>query len=208
MWALAALRSKTMTMNENVHKMRAQILNLRSAGIACGTAIHYFPPCGKPGGDHLQCPEARAAMRQIYENMKELLLSARMALAAVFHPDPERWDFLWELNENTTCLESDMAKSGQFLYPDQDEFIRCWGEMDNDMMGQLGGGFSKKECELLTAKGAWQNGPRLHQVLHLLKYLENQIAKQFDLFDSVLYSGLLGDCNVGKWAEKKKAASA
>ena len=77
-----------MTMNENVHKMRAQILNLRSAGIACGTAIHYFPPCGKPGGDHLQCPEARAAMRQIYENMKELLLSSRMALAAVFTSGP------------------------------------------------------------------------------------------------------------------------
>jgi hypothetical protein len=197
-----------MTMNENVHKMRAQILNLRSAGIACGTAIQYFPPCGKPGGDHLQCPEARAAMRQIYENMKELLLSSRMALAAVFNSDPEAWDFLWELDEESTCTESDMAKFGETLYSDQDEFIRCWGEMDNGMMRQLGSTFSEEEWEVLTAKGAWQNGPRLHQVLHLLKYLEDQIAKQFDSFDSVLYSGLLGDCDVGKWAEKKKAASA
>ena len=37
-----------MTMNENVYKMRAQILNLRSAGIACATAIHDFPPCARP----------------------------------------------------------------------------------------------------------------------------------------------------------------
>jgi hypothetical protein len=196
-----------MTMDENVHRMRAQILNLRSAGIACGTAIHYFPKCGKPGGDHLQCPEARAEMRQIYGNMKELLLSARMALAAVFHPDPERWDFLWELNENTTCLESDMAKSGQFLYPDQDEFIRCWGEMDKEMMTQLGTTFSKGEWKVLTARSAWQNGRRLSQVLDLLRYLEDQIAKQFDLFDSALYSGLLGDCNVGKYIQAKKAAN-
>jgi len=44
--------------------------------------------------------------------------------------------------------------------------------------------------------------------LQLLKYFEDQIAKQFDLFDSVIYSGLLGDCNLGKWAEKKKTAIA
>jgi hypothetical protein len=197
-----------MTMNENVHKMRAQILNLRSAGIACATAIHYFPPCGKPGGDHLQCPEARAAMRQMYEGMNELLLSARMALAAVFYPDPEGWDLMWELHEESTCTERDMAKLGETIYSDQDEFIRCWGEFDIDMMEKLGTCFSKEEWKVLTAKGAWQNGRRLPQVSQLLKYLEDQIAKKFDLFDSVLYSGLLGDCNLGKWAEKKKTAIA
>ena len=101
-----------------------------------------------------------------------------------------------------------MAKFGETLYSDQDDYIRFCGEIDSDMMRQLGSTFSEEEWEALTAKGAWQNGPRLHQVLHLLKYLEDQIAKQFDSFDSVLYSGLLGDCNVGKWAEKKKAASA
>jgi hypothetical protein len=197
-----------MTMNEDVHRMRAQILNLRSAGIACATAIHHFPPCGKPGGDHLQCPDARIAMTQIYQDMKDLMLAGRMALAAVFNPDPEGWDFLWELNEESTCVESDMARFGEVFYPNQDEFIKSWGEMGSDMMEKLGTGFSKEEWKIVSSKKAWQNGRRLSQVLHLLKYFEDQIAKQFDLFDSVLYSGLLGDCNVGKWAEKKKAASA
>lgn len=197
-----------MKMNEDVHKMRAQILNLRSAGIACATAVHRFPPCGKPGGDHLQCPEARAAMTQIYEDMKDLMLAVRMALAAAFNFDPDAWDLLWELNEESTCAERDIAEHGEAFYTDQDEFIEAWGEMDNDIMEMLGTGFSKGEWKVLSAKTAWQNGQRLPQVLSLLKYLEDQIASQFDLFDSVLHSGLLGDCNVGKWAAKKKAARA
>lgn len=196
-----------MTMNEDVHRMRAQILNLRSAGIACATAVHHFPPCGKPGGDHLQCPEARARMTKIYWDMKDLMFSVRMALAAVFHSNPEGWDFLWELHEESTCSEGGMASFGKTLCPNQEEFIKSWGEMGNDMMEKMGTGFSKEEWEVLTTRGAWQNGRRLSELLHLLKYLEDQIAKQFDLFDSVLYSGLLGDCNVGKWAANKAASA-
>ena len=124
--------------------------------------------------------------------MNELLLSARMALAAVFYPDPEAWDFLWELDEESTCTERDMASSGESLYSDQDEFIRYCGEIDSDMMSSLEARFSKEEWKILTAKGAWQNGPRLPQVLHLLKYLEDQIANQFDLFDLVLIAGCWG----------------
>jgi hypothetical protein len=197
-----------MTMNEDVHRMRAQILNLRSAGIACATAVHQFPPCGKPGGDHLQCPEARARMTKIYWDMKDLMFSVRMALAAVFHSDPEGWDFLWELHEESTCTERDMGKFGETIYSDQDKFIRDWGEMGSEMMMHLGTTFSKDEWKALTAKGAWQNGRRLPEVLSLLTYLEDKIAKQYDSFDSVLHSGLLGDCNVGKYIQAKKAASA
>ena len=147
-------------------------------------------------------------MRQIYEDMNELLLSARMALVVVFRPDPESWDFLWELDEDSTCTERDMAKLGETIYSDQDDFIRSCAELDDDTIEKFGTTFSEAEWKILTAEGAWQNGPRLPQVLQLLKYLEDQIAKQFDLFDSVLYSGLLGDCNLGKWAEKKKTAIA
>jgi len=75
-------------------------------------------------------------------------------------------------------------------------------------MAQLGTGFSEEEWKVITAKDAWQNGPRLPHILGLLKYLEDQIAKQFDSFDSVLYSEILGDCNLGKYAQKKKAAHA
>jgi hypothetical protein len=197
-----------MSMNEEVHKMRAQILNLRSAGIACATAIHYFPPCGRPGSCNRECPEAGAALQEIYESMNDLMLSVRMALTAVFHTDPEPWDFLWGLNEESTCVEGDMAAFGQDFCPDQHEFIRCWGEIDNEMMEQLGASFGKEEWKVLTAKGAWQNGGRLPQILYLLKYLEDQIRKQFDLFDSVLYGGMLGDCKLGQWAEKNKTAMA
>jgi hypothetical protein len=181
-------------MNEGVNKMRAQILNFRSAGIACGTAVHCFPPCvTRPEDYDGHCPEARAALRPIYDDMKDLLLSARMALAAVFNSNPEGWDFLWELKENSYCMERDMAKLGETFYSDQDEYIKICGEMDSDMMDQLGTGFSDEEWKVIAAKEAWQNGRRLPQILHLLKYLEDQIATQFDSFDSVLYSGLLGD---------------
>lgn len=191
--------------NEELHKMRAQILNLRSAGFACATAIHRFPPCGRPGGDHRQCPEARAVMLQIYEEMQALLLSSRLALSAVFHSDSEAWDFLSWLSQNGAGAQSDMAKFGEAAYSDQDEFIRIWGAMDCETTRTLGSDFSDTEWEALTAEDAWQNGRRLSQIFHLLRYLEDQIAKQFDLFDSVLCSGLLGDCNLGRWAANKES---
>lgn len=195
-----------MPKKEDVHKMRVQILNLRSAGLACATAIQHFPPCGRPGGDHLQCPEARAAMQKIYEDMRDLMLSARLALTAALNPNPEGWDFLWWLAEKSPCAENDMAKFGETIYPDQEEFIRIWGELDSERAEQMGSGFSEAEWDALKGKKAWQNARRLPELLHLLKYLEDQVAKQFDLFDSVLNSGLLGDCNVGKWAANKAAS--
>ena len=75
-------------------------------------------------------------------------------------------------------------------------------------MDRLGTSFSDEEWKVITGKEAWQNGTRLPQVLHLLKYLEDRIAKQFDLFDSVLCSGLLGDCSLRRWAAKKKSVFA
>ncbi len=198
-----------MTINEEVHKMRAQILNLRSAGIACGTAVHYFPPCvTRPEDYDVQCPEARAALQPIYESMKDLLVSSRVALAAVCNPDPKGWDLLWEVYKDSDCLERDMATLGEIVYSDQDEFSKFCGEMDSDTMHHLGTTFSDEEWKVITVKGAWQNGRRLPQVLRLLTYLEDQIAKQFDSFESVLYSGVLGDCNLGNWAAKKKATAA
>lgn len=194
-----------MTMNEDVHKMRAQILNLRSAGIACATAIHHFPPCGRPGGDHRQCPEARAAMQRIYDDMKDLLVSSKMALDAVFDENPDMWDFIWEVNEASDWIEHELGKTGAILYSGWDEYSKFYAEMDSDMMDRLGTSFSDEEWKVITGQEAWQNGIRLPQVLHLLKYLEDQIANQFDLFDSVLCSGLLGDCNLGRWAAKKKS---
>lgn len=183
--------------------MHGQILNLRTAGIACATAIRCFPLCGTPESCNCQCPEARAAVKEIYKSMNDMTLSVRLALTAVFHPDTLGWDFLWELNEESACPERDLAKYGESIYSDQDEFIRSWGEMDDAMMERLGAGFNKKEWKVLTAKGAWQNGQRLPQIRCLLKYLEDQIRKQLDLFDSDLCGGLLGDCDLGQWAVKR-----
>jgi hypothetical protein len=196
------------TMNEDVRKMRAQILNLRCAAIACARAIRYFPPCGKPGADHLQCPEAGAALQDIYESMNHLMLSVRMVLTAVFHLDSAGWDLLWSIAEDAESLERDLAELGQSLYSDQDARIRIWSQIDDDTMLELGTSFSKEEWKVLTAKRAWQNGRRLSHVLDLLNYLDERIAEKFDLLDSILHSGLLGDCCLGRWAEKKKPASA
>jgi hypothetical protein len=193
-----------MFVNEEVHRMRAQILNLRSAGMACATAILYFPPCGRPGSCNRRCPAGRAALQEIYDSMNRLLLSVRVALAVVFLPDPKGWDLLWGVHEHSTCTEREMAKYGLNAYLDHDEFIRAWGDLDEEMFDMLGTQFSEREWTVLTAKRAWQNGRRLGQVLHLLKYLEEQIATQFDLFDSVVYGGLLGNCDLGRWAAKQK----
>lgn len=196
-----------MNMNEDVHKMRAQILNLRSAAITCATAVHYFPRCVRRPEDYeVQFPEAKFALQPIYEGMKDLLLSARMALTAVLNPNPEGWDFLAWLSEQNTCAESDMAKFGETIYSDQDEYIKFFGEMDANTAERFGTGFSDEEWARLTADVAWQSERRLPQILRLLKYLEDQIAKQFDLFDSVLCSGLLGDCDLGRWADEQKAS--
>ncbi|MGO9569208.1 MAG: hypothetical protein ACLP5H_16865 [Desulfomonilaceae bacterium] len=197
-----------MTKNERINKMHTQILNLRSATIVCGTVVHYFPACAKPEGSKLGCPEGRAALQQLYEDMYEVLVFARMALAAVFHPNPEGWDFLWSLTEYTRCVQKGIAKLWQAIYCDLEEFTKCCGEMDSDMMEALGTDFSEEEWGVLTAKGAWQNARRLPQVLHLLTYLEDQIAKQFDSLDAVIYSGVLGDCELGNWTEQKKGATA
>ena len=197
-----------MTMNEEMNRMHAQILNLRSAGITLGTAIHNFPPCGRPGSCNRKCPEAGAALQEIYESMNDLMLSVRVAYAAVINRYPKQWDFLWRLAEESTCIERDMAEFAQELYPDQGELIRLCAEADNKKMEELGTAFSKGEWAILTAKRAWQNGRRLPQVFRLLKYLEDQISKQCDLYESVIYSGMLGDCNLGQWAKKKEAARA
>jgi len=197
-----------MSKNEELHEMRAQILNLRSAGITLATAIHYFPPCGRPGSCNRECPEAGAALQEIYESMNDLMLSVRMALAAVFNSDSQAWDFLWELNWGSTCVERDIAIFGQHRYPNQDEFIKCWGEMDDEMMDRLGRGFSEEEWKALTAKRAWQKGRRVPQVFQLLKYLEDQISKQCHLFESVIHGGLLGNCKLGQWAQKNRNAMA
>lgn len=194
--------------NEELHKMRAQILNLRCAGMTLATAIHYFPPCGRPGGCKGECPEARAALQEIYENMNELMLAVRLAIAAVFVPDPEPWDFLRGLNDESPCGVSLMADFGRYCYPHQQEFIRFWGEMDGQMMDLFGAEFSEEEWKALTARGAWQKGRRVPQVLELLKYLEDQIRIQCDLYESVLYGGMLGNCKLGQWAAKQKAAQA
>ena len=126
-----------MTTRETVHKMRAQILNLRSAGIACATAIHYFPPCGKPGGDHGQCLEARESMQLIFEAMKRMLLLARTALDAVFQRSPDSWDFMCNSVAEGT-VESCLSEPAESLFDDQHEFIEYWGTLDNELAKQLG----------------------------------------------------------------------
>ena len=96
-----------MKMNEDVHKMRAQILNLRGAVMTFSTALCRFPACGTPMGCNLRCSEARNVMRQIHEDMHDLLISARMVLSAVFSPQPEVWDTFWCFAEDESCPETD-----------------------------------------------------------------------------------------------------
>ena len=202
-------REERMNFYEDKNRMHAQILNLRSAMMACASAIYYFPPCGRPGGNHLQCPEARAAMQRIYEEMKETLLLGRTALDAVFRRDPQRWDLLSGASCDSNSMKYFLGKLAKYLSANQEEFIRSWGEVDHERFDQLGTTFSEEEWEVLSAKGAWQHRRRLTQITSILAGIEDAIAKLFDSFDSVLDSGLLGDCEVGKWvAEKKKTATA
>lgn len=80
---------------EELHKMRAQILNLRSTGIMLATALNYFPPCGRADGCNRKCPEASIALQELYETMSNLMFSVRLALEAVFVTNPELWDLTW-----------------------------------------------------------------------------------------------------------------
>ena len=96
-----------MKMNENVHKMRVQILNLRGGMMTLSTALCRFPACGTPMGCNLRCSQARNAMRQIHEDMHNLVISARMVLTTVFCPEPETWDIQWCFAEDESCPETD-----------------------------------------------------------------------------------------------------
>lgn len=104
-----------MPMNENVHRMRAQILNLRSALITLSSALCNFPQCGGSGSCNHECPEAKALVGQIYEDFHELLISTRMVLEAVFCSDPKRWDTMWRFAEEQTTPERILALFGRVV---------------------------------------------------------------------------------------------
>lgn len=193
---------------EEFHEMRAQILNLRSAGIMLATALNYFPPCGRADGCNRKCPEASIALQELYETMSNLMFSVRLALEAVFVTNPEPWDLTWISYCNNPYRDDYMADFARSCFPDQYEFIKCWGQMVNEMMDNLGTGFSKKEWKTLTANGAWQNGRRLSQVLGLLKSLERQVGTLCDLFKSILRSSLIGDWKLCPRLKAKETAVA
>jgi hypothetical protein len=192
-----------MSTNKEVHKMRAQILNLRSAVIALSSAVCNFPQCGRPLSCNHECPEARALLGQIYKDFQELLISARMVLEAVFCPAPKRWDSMWRFAEVQTSPERILALLGRMVISDQDEYVRYCGQMDGDMMDALGTGFSEQEWEVLSAEDAWQNEHRLSQILNLANHLETQMEKKFDLLLLTV-----SNCEVGKQASSKEAARA
>ncbi len=187
-----------MTMNEDVIQMRTQILNLRTAALACASAMRHFPPCCKPGWDPFHSSIQPTKMQRIYQGMKDLLLSARIVSKAAMVTDPVAWDIIWELHEDSSCTERDLASLGERIYSDLDEFFKLCGEMDHITRDEAGRTFHEREMEVLTAEEAWQNGRRLPQVLHLLEYLEDQIVRQLDEFYTEIDSGLLGDC--ANWA--------
>jgi hypothetical protein len=192
-----------MTMNEDVHKMRGQILNLRAAMMTISTALCRFPVCGTPMGCNLRCSEARNVMRQIHGDMHDLLISARMVLTTVFCPEPETWDIQWCFAEDEARPERSLAQLGKEVISDQDEYIRCYGEIDDEMFDALANGFNERERDALFAEDAWQNGHRLSQILHLAEYLETQMAKKYDLLMS-----MVRNCEVGKKAKPKTSVTA
>jgi hypothetical protein len=192
-----------MTMNEDVHKMRVQILNLRAAMMTFSTALCRFPACGTPMGCNLRCSEAGNVMRQLHEDMDDLLISARMVLSAVFSPQPEVWDTFWCFAENESCPERTLAQLGKNVISDHEEYITFYGQIDDEMFDELGKGFSKHEWTVLSAKEAWQSGHRLSQILYLAEYLETQMEKKFDLL--LL---MVSNCEVGKKAELRSSLTA
>ncbi len=192
-----------MSTNENVHRMRVQILDLRGAMMTLSTALCRFPACGTPMGCHLRCSKDRKAMRQIHGDIHNLVISARMVLTAAFCPEPEVWDTFWLFAGDESCPERTLAQLGEEVISDQDEYIRYYGEIDDEMFDALANGFSERERDALFAEDGWQNGQRLSQILHLTEHLETEMAKKFDLLTS-----MVTNCEVGKKARIKEAARA
>jgi hypothetical protein len=204
-------QEKKMVINEDVHMMREQILRLRTAGIAWAGVIRHLPRCATSEGCPVKFhkfPETRDLMQLLGETAKKVLLLTRTALDAVFQSDAQRWDCLYSTGGAGEALDRLLAEIGESLFSDQDEFIRSWGEIDDEMMEQLGTTFSDEEWRALTAKGAWQNGHRLPQIIDVLTHVEHEIAEGFDFLDSVLDSGMLKVCSLGNCDEKKEAARA
>ena len=199
----AALKRKTMTIKEDVHKMRVQILNLRGGMMTLSTALCRFPACGTPMGCNLRCSEDRKVMRQIHEDVQDLVISARMVLMAAFCPEPETWDIWWCFAEDEARPERTLAQLGEKYVSDQDEYIRYYGEIDDEMFDALANGFNERERNALFAEDAWQNGHRLSQILHLTHYLETQMETKSDPLLS-----MVSNCEIGKKAELRRSVTA
>ena len=197
------LRKTTMTIKEEVHEMRVKILGLRGGMMTLSTALCRFPACGTPMGCNLRCSKDRKVMRQIHEDIYNLVISARMVLTAVFIPQPEVWDTFWCFAEDQSNPELTLALLGRKVISDQDEYIRYYGQIDDEMFDALARGFNECERAALFPEHAWQNGHRLSQILHLTEYLETEMSKKFDLLTS-----MVSNCEVGKQAKSKKAARA
>lgn len=192
-----------MKVNEDVHKMRVQILNLRGGMMTLSTALCRFPACGTPMGCHLRCSKDRKVMRQIHDDIYNLVISARMVLTAVFSPQPEVWDTFWCFAEDQARPERTLAQLGEEVISDQDEYIKFYGQIDDEMFDALAKGFNERERATLFPEHAWQNRDRLSQILHLAAYLEGQMAKKYDLLMS-----MVRNCEVGKKAELRRSATA
>jgi hypothetical protein len=192
-----------MKMTEDVHRMRGQVLNLRAAMMTLSTALCRFPACGTPRGCHLRCSQDRKTMMQIHEDMRDLVISAQMILSAVFCHESEVWDMYWFCAKDESCPERSLATIGKSVIPGLDEYIRSYGQVDDDMFKALACGFNEREREILFAEDAWQNGHRLSQILYLTGYLENQMAQKYDLLMS-----MVTNCEVGKKARSRRSATA
>jgi len=189
------MEKKEMKMNEDVHKMRVQILNLRGGMMTLSTALCRFPACGTPMGCNLRCSEDGDVMRQIHEDMQDLVISSRMVLTAVFRTEPDAWDTFWCFAEDESCPERTLAQLGREVIFDQDEYIRLYGQVDDEMFSAIASGFNEHERDVLFAEDAWQNGHRLSQILHLTEYLETQMDRKYDLLMS-----MVRNCELGKKA--------
>jgi hypothetical protein len=197
------MEKKEMKTNENVHKMRVQILDLRGGMMTLSTALCRFPACGTPMGCNLRCSADGTVMRQIHEDMNDLVISARMVLAAVLSQQSEVWDMFWCFAEDESRPERALAMLGQRVISDQDKYIRSYGQIDDEMFEALANGFNERERDALFAVDAWQNGHRLPQILYLTEYLETQMAKKFDLLTSMVTK-----CEVGKRTKLKGSLTA
>lgn len=192
-----------MKMNEDVHRMRAQILNLRGGMMTLSKALCRFPTCGTPVGCNLRCSEAGNVMRQLHEDMHDLVISARMVLTGVFSAEPDIWDASWCFAENESCPESTLAQLGRTVISDQDEYIRYYGQVDHEIFEKLETGFSSHEWAVLSAEDAWQNGHRLPQILHLVEHLITQMEGKVEFLMSMVRT-----CEVGKRAKLKGSVTA